>query len=70
MCNGFAPFSHYSQEFHVLEQNDFKATDLALAKIFDDSKSGVATYRIPTEVVDGIYTGCKVCDGGISHGGN
>ena len=55
-----------------MKQDDFKAKDLKLTKIFDDSESGVASYRLPTKIVDGIYTGCKACDqdGGISHGGN
>ena len=70
--NGLASDESYSEEFHVLKQDDFKAKDLKLTKIFDDSESGVASYRLPTKIVDGIYTGCKVCgqDGGISHGGN
>ena len=70
--NGLASDESYSEEFHVLKQDDFKAKDLKLTKIFDDSESGVASYRLPTKIVDGIYTGCKACgqDGGISHGGN
>ena len=59
--NGLASDESYSEEFHVLKQDDFKAKDLKLAKIFDDSESGVASYRLPTKIVDGIYTGCKAC---------
>ena len=43
--------------------------DKRLKKLFDKSKSGKSSYRFPTEIVDGIYTGCPVCTGGISHGG-
>ena len=68
--NGLANDESYSEEFHVLNQDNFKAKDTR--QIFDNSESGVASYRLPTKIVDGIYTGCKVCgqDGGISHGGN
>ena len=68
--NGLASDPGYSKEFHVLKQKDFKAKDKKLKKIFDKSKSGSASYRIATNIVDGIYTGCPVCSGGISHGGS
>ena len=58
-----------NQEFHVLKQKAFKAKDKKLTKIYDDSKSGSASYRLPTQIVDGIYTGCKVCKAGTNHGG-
>ena len=38
-----------------MKEEDFKAKDLKLTKIFDDSESGVASYRLPTKIVDGIY---------------
>jgi len=68
--NGLASDPGYNKEFHVLKQTDFKAKDKKLKKIFDKSKSGSASYRIATNIVDGIYTGCPVCSGGTSHGGS
>ena len=67
--NGLASDPAFSEEFHVLKQKDFKKKDKNLRKIFDKSKSGSASYRFPTKIVDGIYTGCPVCNGGSNHGG-
>ena len=53
--NGLASDESYSEEFHVLKQDDFEAKDLKLTKIFDDSESGVVSYRLPTKIVDGMY---------------
>ena len=67
--NGLASDPAFSEEFHVLKQKDFKKKDKHLKKIFDKSKSGSSDYRFPTKIVDGIYTGCPVCNGGTNHGG-
>ena len=48
----------------------FKKKDPALFKIFKDSETGKAKYRLATNPVDGTYTGCGVCKGGTSHGGS
>ena len=54
----------------MLKQSDFNKKDTLLKAIFDLSKSGKATYRHPTNVVDGVYTGCPVCAKSTNHGGS
>ena len=58
-------------EFKYAKKADFVTKDLALAKIYKDSESKKAKYRLPTKPVDGSYFGCAKCaSGGKSHGGN
>merc|ERR1712241_208019 len=68
--NGLANSTKFSKEFKLLKQTDFNKKDTLLKAIFDLSKSGKATYRHPTNVVDGAYTGCPVCAKGTNHGGS
>ena len=58
-----------ANEFALLRKEDFVELDVELAKMFQDSENKISTYRLPTKPVNGIYTGCKKCNGGINHGG-
>jgi len=68
--NGLADVPKFNEEFKLLKKKDFMKKDKRLKKLFDKSKSGKSSYRFPTEIVDGIYTGCPVCSGGTSSGGS
>ena len=60
-----------AKDFAFLRKDDFLGMDIDLAKIFQDSANKISSYRLPTKVVNGKYTGCKKCsNGGKSHGGN
>ena len=56
-------------EFKTLKKPDLLKRDKGLAKLYQDSEKTTPAYRLPTKPVDGIYTGCKKCSGGINHGG-
>lgn len=58
---------HYDQGGYKYQTKEQFKKDPMLRKVF--LKSGTGTYTLPTKPVDGTYTGCKKCTGGISHGG-
>ena len=55
-----------------MKKADLVAKDKLLAKLFQDSESGKAPYRLPFRAVHGSYTGCSTCNvaGLKSHGGS
>lgn len=68
--NAVATLPDFKNEFSPLTQKAFKAKDVKLAKLFQDSEKKTAAYRLAIKPADGTYTGCKTCKGGINHGGN
>ena len=70
MGNGLAGGKTYTDEFKHVGKKAFLANDVKLAKLFKDSESKTASYRLPNKPVDGTYTGCKICKSGRNHGGN
>ena len=49
------------KQFKWLKKDDLKKNDKALFNIFENSKKGIASYRTPTRIPTGTYTGCKQC---------
>ena len=58
-------------EFKYMKKSDLIAKDKGLAKLFQDTESGKAPYKMPFKAVDGVYNGCAKCNvaGLPSHGG-
>ena len=58
-------------EFKYMKKADLIAKDKGLAKLFQDTESGKAPYKLPFRAVDGVYNGCAKCTvaGLPSHGG-
>ena len=58
-------------EFKYMEKADLIDHDKGLAKLFQDTESGKAPYKMPFRAVDGVYNGCAKCNvaGLPSHGG-
>ena len=54
-----------------MEKADLIDNDKGLAKLFQDTESGKAPYKMPFRAVDGVYNGCAKCNvaGLPSHGG-
>ena len=63
--------SSYKKEYKYYKKADFIKNDKGLAKLFQDSEKKTATYRLPTNAADGLYTGCKKCPqkNGKNYGG-
>ena len=60
-------FKEYKDEFKLMKKKAFISKDKGLAKLMSDSEKG-ASYRLPTKIADGVYTGCIKCTNGRSYG--